>query len=152
MTVPRTPSPGFDWRSLLGLAERLGQETGNEAALRSAISRAYYAVFALARRRLREQGCWQVARDPHLRAWATYLNATGRSCRRIGELEFNLLDQRRRADYEDRLGGIPEKQAARALNRAREILDPLDGLDPNETCCPPTTPTTPSPAGSSTTS
>lgn len=135
-----TPSPaartGFDWRRFLDLAERLGQEA-DEAALRSAISRAYYAAFALARRRLVDQGCWSQARDPHTRVWATYRNASGRACQRIGFRGFNLRDQRRRADYDDWIGGIPASQAVIALDRAREILDLLDSLDPAESCCPP---------------
>jgi hypothetical protein len=138
MTAPPSAvTAGFDWRRFVALAERLGQETGDEAALRSAISRAYYAVFALASRRLRDQGCWQQTRDPHTHVWATYRNARNRTCERIGDNGFNLLVQGRRADYDDRMGGIPAKQAAIALDRAREILDLLDRLDPAESCCPP---------------
>jgi hypothetical protein len=134
---PSTAATGFDWRAFLALAERLAQEVEDEAALRSAISRAYYAVFALASRRLREHGCLSQRRDQHTRVWATYRNAGRTACERIGELGFNLLDQRRRADYQDRIGGIPEKQARLALNRARAILDRLDRLDPDASCCPP---------------
>ena len=140
MTVPQSAVTAvFDWRSFFTLAERLGQEIGDEAAIRSAISRAYYAVFALASRRLRDQGCWQPTRDPHTRVWATYRNARIGRCKRIGDHGFNLLAQRRRADYDDRIGGIPAQQATIALGRARKILDLLDRLDPAESCCPPAT-------------
>jgi uncharacterized protein (UPF0332 family) len=135
----KAPAGRFDWRRFFDLAERLGQEVDDEAALRSAISRAYYAVFALARRRLREQGCLPVGRDPHLRVWGTYRDAGSQVCRRIGDLGFNLLDQRKRADYEDWIGKHAASEAARALDHAREILDLLDRLDPAESCCPPGT-------------
>jgi hypothetical protein len=144
------PPPGatvrFDWRRYLTLAERLAQNTADEAALRSAISRAYYAVFGLARRRLRDHGCWPAGRDPHLRVWATYRDAGDQDCQYIGNRGFNLLDQRRRADYEDWLGQNLAQETARALDVARKILTLLDDLDPDETCCPPATP--PAPSGS----
>lgn len=137
MDPTQAPARGFEWRHLLTLAEQLSREFDNEAALRSAISRAYYAVFALARRRLSHHGCWAVARDPHKRVWATYRDSTEVQCQDIGHRGFNLLDRRKRADYDDWIGGVPAKQAAQALDVAREILDLLDSLDPSESCCPP---------------
>ena len=107
MTVtPSAVTATFDWRQFFVLAERLAREV-DEAALRSAISRAYYAVFALASRRLRDQGCWQSTRDPHTRVWATYRNARSPACVRIADHGFNLLVQRRRADYDDRRNSRP---------------------------------------------
>jgi hypothetical protein len=141
MTAPSTPPrTGFAWRSFLALAERLGREVDDEAALRSAISRAYYAVFALAHRRLSDHGCWSSGRDPHQRVWGTYVAADSEQCQEIGNRGFNLRDRRRRADYDDWLGGIPARQAGQGLARARRILDLLDRLDPAESCCPPAAP------------
>ncbi len=128
----------FDWVRFVDLAERLAAETGDEAALRSAISRAYYAVFAVfavARGRLRDHGCWRSGRDPHTRVWATYRNADGRGCQRIGEKGFNLRDRRRRADYDDVLGADVGRQATVAIVLAREILTLLRALADDETCC-----------------
>ena len=127
----------FDWRRYFALAERLGQDVANEAALRSAISRAYYAVFALARRRLIADGCWNAGREPHKRVWMTYRTADDERCRTIGHRGFNLLDRRKRADYEDWIGHDPAQETAIALNFAREIQALLDSLDPAESCCPP---------------
>jgi hypothetical protein len=151
MRPARTTTQRFDWRRYFDLAVRLGQDVDDEAALRSAISRSYYAVFALARRRLRDNGCWGAGRDPQKRVWATYRAAGTQPCRVIGDRGFNLLDRRKRADYEDWIGKNPAKEAVIALKLAREILDLLDRLNPNETCCPPTAPATTSPAGTSTT-
>lgn len=131
------PTTRFDWRGFFALAERLGQDVADEAALRSAISRADHAVFALARRRLIADGCWNSGRNPHKRLWATYRIADDERCRTIGHRGFNLLDRRKRADYEDWIGHDPAHEAATALKFAREILDLLDNLDPAESCCPP---------------
>jgi hypothetical protein len=137
----------FDWRRFFDLAERLAQDVDDEAALRSAISRAYYALFALARRRLIDDGCWSAGRDPHWRVWTTYRTGGTARCRDIGDRGFNLLDRRKRADYEDWIGRNPAHETTIALEFAREILDLLDDLDPDETCCPPATP--PAPSGTS---
>src|SRR5688572_10755684 len=87
----------FDWRAFLDLAEQLSH-SNEEAAQRTAISRAYYAVFALCRRRLRDQGCWPSGLDPHIRTWNAYRTAGSAACVWIGEKGFNLRDRRRRAD------------------------------------------------------
>ena len=46
----------FDWTGFLTLAERLATDTGDEAAQRTAISRAYYAAYHAAASFVRAQG------------------------------------------------------------------------------------------------
>jgi hypothetical protein len=46
----------FEWDQFLDLARQLGKQTDSEAALRSAISRAYYAVLGIAYLQLIDSG------------------------------------------------------------------------------------------------
>ena len=125
----------FDWRSFLVLAEGLAAHSTDENALRTAISRAYYAVFTVARNRLRDHECWHPGRDPHTRVWATYRNSESLICQRIGDRGFNLRDRRHRADYDDDIGPHVARQASAAIRIAREILTLLDGLAEDDGCC-----------------
>jgi hypothetical protein len=125
----------FDWRSFLVLAERLAAQSADEDVLRTAIGRAYYAAFAVARNRLRDHDCWRSGRDPHTRVWATYRNSNNLNCQRIGDRGFNLRDRRHRADYDDDIGPNLDRQASAAIRIAREILALIDGLAPDEGCC-----------------
>ncbi len=130
-----TAKERFDWRRFIGIAEQLSVDSSDEVALRTAIGRSYYAVFAVAQNRLRDHGCWRSGRDPHTRVWATYRNSRHRGCQRIGEKGFNLRDRRRRADYDDDIGPNVPRQASVAIGVAREILALLDGLDQDVGCC-----------------
>ncbi|MEG4171823.1 MULTISPECIES: hypothetical protein [unclassified Microcoleus] len=56
----------FDWEEYFNLAKELA-ETTEEAKLRSAVSRAYYSVFCLARNYLRD-----IQQDPRLSRNKTY--------------------------------------------------------------------------------
>jgi hypothetical protein len=46
----------FDWSRYLDLADELARRVSDEAAERSAISRAYYAAFGMSRRHLVQSG------------------------------------------------------------------------------------------------
>ena len=84
----------FDWTAYLDLARELAKQTDNEAALRSAISRAYYAAFGMAHRRLVQHNCQLPTDRLHHHVWATYRDANQLDCRRIGVRGFALRDRR----------------------------------------------------------
>jgi uncharacterized protein (UPF0332 family) len=88
----------FDWASYLALAQTLAKSS-DEASRRSAVSRAYYAVFNKARRMLEVEGT--VIPDTgraHDDVWRT-LEGAGKGRRRLGIDGKRLRELRRKADY-----------------------------------------------------
>ncbi len=93
----------FDWGEYLSQAQRLAA-VGDEAGYRSSISRAYYSVFGLARRRLSD-----VERLPvpstgraHEYVWTTFGAASADVTRvAIGAGGRRLRNRRNLADYDD---------------------------------------------------
>jgi hypothetical protein len=125
----------FDWSDSLVLAQRLAQETNDEAARSAAISRAYYAASCTARDRLVAHGCPVSRRGAHAQVWAAYRNSAQKDCRKIGEWGFNLRDRRNRADYDATLMFRLVSEVHVALRFASNILSGLARLSPAERCC-----------------
>jgi uncharacterized protein (UPF0332 family) len=115
MTGPKTP-PDFDPHDFLRLAARLAQSS-EEAEPRSAISRAYYAVFLKARENLRATGValTNTGRDHGL---------VVRALRARGGPEGNQLDrlrvQRGRVDY-NLNARIQQAQALQVIEIAQRL-------------------------------
>lgn len=120
----------FVWRDYLTLAEHLersGRETGvPEAALRSAVSRAYYAVYGLLYGLLWERVSQNVAPlaptgtpadHRRLQLWLRE-----RGLEQESEALARLRRWRNRRDYEGELGGDLSAFCAASLQLAREIL------------------------------
>jgi uncharacterized protein (UPF0332 family) len=119
----------FDWSEYLNLAQELAA-SNEEAKLRSAISRAYYSVFCLARNYLRD-----IQQDPRLSRNKTYdINdhqyvadefIFNRSkSQKISEIGRNLTRLRRlrnQADCEDTIFKL-QKEVGRALSLGRDII------------------------------
>src|SRR5690349_21655344 len=83
----------FDWTHYLTLAQELSGRS-DEAALRCAIGRAYYAVFCLARNRwIQEHGIIPLDVNVHNFIWNEYSRAN-RLGRFIGQDGFRLLNYR----------------------------------------------------------
>jgi len=72
----------FDWNEYLTLAPELRLKQ-SEAALRSSISRAYYAAFCTALHRLHPSGSEVFSRDSHASLWQEY-RRQGRAFSHIG--------------------------------------------------------------------
>jgi uncharacterized protein (UPF0332 family) len=123
-----------DWTEFLTLAEAL-QRTPNspgprEASLRSAISRAYYAAFCVARnfgRDRREFAPTGTAQD-HSLVKDHFRKSSDRTRRKIGIDLDRLRDYRNAADYEDVLGRRPESMAKSSVVIARNVLNALNSL------------------------
>jgi len=123
----------FDWIEYLGLARELaGQTTApptQEAKLRSAISRAYYAAFCKARNHLRDKQGVLIppTGEAHKIVWRQFKNSPNKSRKRIGENLRRLLNDRRQADYEDIVSNLPVL-THKALTRAAQVISALGKL------------------------
>lgn len=117
----------FDWTEYLTLARELAQRT-EESALRSAISRAYYAVYGTCRARLAEEG-FTLPGDgaDHRAVWDIYLNSSSDVGYYIGLDGSRLRRLRNAADYDTEIENLANR-AQRALSDAARILDALARL------------------------
>ncbi|MBX3276441.1 MAG: hypothetical protein KF868_00425 [Acidobacteria bacterium] len=116
----------FDWKEYFSLAEELSQRS-DEAARRSAISRAYYSAFNVARAHAESQG-WpiQTSRDSHKVVWDAFRS------KGFGAVHLNgsrLRDKRRQADYEDNISRLPDLMDT-ALEEARKVFYYLGTIKP----------------------
>jgi uncharacterized protein (UPF0332 family) len=115
----------FEWENFLDLAEVLAAEPNNEAAARSAISRAYYATFHTGRDYLVRAGIpIDRSRNAHLQVQdeLRHKNET------IGQDVKRLHVWRKYADYDTQ--SIPDVagQAAVAVTLARETIDAIKAI------------------------
>lgn len=118
----------FDWANYLLLAEELAARNDQESALRSAISRAYYAVFCKARDALLREGVQiSQAASIHTSVWMTYQQAADAKRRTIGVTGNRLRIDRNRADYRDTFPGLL-KTVHGDLAAARNLMESLEKL------------------------
>ncbi|MBF2057096.1 MAG: HEPN domain-containing protein [Cyanobacterium sp. T60_A2020_053] len=121
----------FDWSEYLKLAQELIESETNEAKQRSAISRAYYAVFCYARNYLKDYLDFQSRRGENehqtvAEEFKTY-DSQNRKMREIGNDLSRLRLDRNKADYEDVFIGLGSK-AKFALKLATSIIDKINEL------------------------
>lgn len=124
----------FDWSDYLILAKELaGLETSpasNEAKLRSAISRAYYATFCLARDHLRDKEKRLIPYDEpsHKYVIDTLRNSSIKERKVIG-LELNRLKiDRNKADYNNEFSDLDSKVRV-VLALAKQVEEKLKSLE-----------------------
>jgi len=119
----------FDWTQYLVLAEELAMHSNDEASLRSAVSRAYYAAFCTARNRLLQEGEEiPTTGEAHATVWTKYRKSVQKHRKDIGTTGDRLRRSRNKADYDDEFPDISEK-VEQALVNARYLLDSLGGLN-----------------------
>ncbi len=114
----------FDWTSYLVLAQDLAKGA-DDASRRSAISRAYYAIFSKARLLLEHEG--MVISDTgkaHDDVWRT-LERAGKGRRRLGAEGKRLREMRRKADYDREFAAL-EKVAEDAVTTAGRLNQLVD--------------------------
>jgi uncharacterized protein (UPF0332 family) len=117
----------FDWTQYLGLAQELAQRS-DEAALRTAISRAYYAVFCLSRDRLEQEGVvFLPDTNIHSLVWEEYRQSNDSIRYYIGIDGKGLRNARNIADYEAEFVDLSAR-TRRALQKAESILNALARL------------------------
>src|SRR5208282_4665971 len=108
----------FDWASYLHVSRALAAQTTDEAALRSAISRAYYAAFGIASARMRADGeNVPSTGEAHKAVWAHFESANDKFRRKIGADGKRLRWRRRQADYEAAVK-ISENEVKDSINTA----------------------------------
>jgi uncharacterized protein (UPF0332 family) len=122
----------FDWSDYFRLAKELaGQSTmpaGHEARLRSAISRAYYAAFCLAKNHLRDKEGHPIPReDVHKWVRDQFKNSLEPNRNQVGHDLNRLRLGRNKADYDDSVPMLP-LTTTKALKRAQRILNTLASL------------------------
>ena len=111
----------FEWEDFLDLAESLASQPSNEAAARSAISRAYYAAFHAGRDYLVR------AKIPIDRSCNTHVQVQDelQKSEAIGQVVKRLHVWRKYADYDDLSIPDVDRQATVAVILARETVDAI---------------------------
>ena len=118
----------FDWGDYLRLASELATRSDDEAALRSAISRAYYAVYGRAAAYLVARGDFADRALMHRTVWEVFKDSPEIARREIWTLGLRLKDQRVKADYQPSFRGSLTKAANESIDRAAALLALLDRL------------------------
>lgn len=118
----------FDFRAYLAVAERLAA-SNDEAELRSAISRAYYAVFHRARDFVHAEGyCPGRARLDHREVWNALKRDPDPARAEIGERGDELHHLRRNADYDRQFAGNLTTSNRQIVDEARAVIEAIDRL------------------------
>lgn len=124
----------FDWSDYLHLAEDLAGRAvvppSQEAKLRSAISRAYYAAFCKARNFLRDKkGDTRIPSggEAHRYVRNRFKTSGDKSYKSIGANLNRLRLDRGKADYDDTISN-PNSLASASLKRSRQALKILSSL------------------------
>ncbi len=113
----------FDPRAFFTLAQSLGTPGHGEEHLRSAVSRAYYACFHVARLALERGGRWRAGTINAHNSVIAELRRRNRS--HLAQRLFSLKQWRELADYELNQP-LTEQFCAQALATAAELLRLLD--------------------------
>ncbi len=90
----------FDWSDYFTLANELSKRP-EEYCLRTAISRAYYYIYHLARQRIIDNR-FPFARhgDTHKQVWEKFESDPDPSCQKLYTLAKRIHDKRKQADYD----------------------------------------------------
>jgi hypothetical protein len=121
----------FDWNNYLTLAEELATRPGDEAAKRTAISRAYYCVFNLAFARAElSAGPYPLRWGYHSWCWTKYKSTPDTRCRQLGNVGDRMKRRRVQADYESADISRLDHQVQLMLDEARQFCTDLAALTP----------------------
>lgn len=114
------------WDGFIALSEELAKRTASEAALRSAISRAYYGIFNHARLYYTSVTGKELRSNDgriHEKLWDWYKENSNRDLRRIGSRATAFRIWRNSADYDKKYKGNLRGNAEFAPKQARELRD-----------------------------
>ena len=120
-------TPPFDWPDFLKLADELSARS-EESCLRTAIGRAYYYAYHLARQRVLDNG-FIIMRggDSHKQVWEKFGNSPEPACKKLYGLATRLKDKRQQADYDKHYPRIQDEFPA-ILELARKFAADLSTL------------------------
>jgi len=120
----------FTWPQYIELADAL--LTDSEASRRTAVSRAYYAVFHAARRRRnRDLGFESTRTIGHQDLWDHFKRTS--VTKQLGFRGERLLKRRQKADY-DISPAWDLMNARTAVDDARRLLNDIDALERDTPC------------------
>lgn len=122
----------FDWHSYLAFAEEVSTMAPDfaepEAAYRSVVSRAYYAVYCSARNLIKQKDHKEFVGNAH-QGLHDYLKEHAHPVRQqLGRRLHALHQLRKKADYEDDLAQPAVRLAGHALKSAKDIESNLEQL------------------------
>ena len=117
----------FSWTDFLALAERLASDTGDEAAQRTAISRAYYAAYHAAAIFVRVKGILTIGHT-HSTVWKALTTDPDPDRVLVGPRGDDLKRLRTNADYRNPFPGDLDSLGRDAIATARVVIDTLDRL------------------------
>jgi uncharacterized protein (UPF0332 family) len=111
----------FNWSLYLQLAQQLAGSL-DEAAHRTAISRAYYSAYhAVNDQLVANNVVTDLQRPSHERVWSVYVKSSQPACKRIGNVGFRLRNARVEADYQGNKTPSPAL-LQRSLRDAQSII------------------------------
>jgi len=117
----------FDWTGFLNVARELCAR-GDEAYLRTSISRAYYYVYNIALIRAEQNGFRAIqGESTHIQLWRLFNQNPEPECVRLGEIANRLKERREKADYRSTYLRIQE-EAKDVLEQAHDFARRLEGL------------------------
>ncbi|HHV54427.1 MAG TPA: hypothetical protein GXX55_03115 [Firmicutes bacterium] len=116
----------FNWQNFLNLSVQLASGV-SEAEWRSAISRAYYAVYHISRRFACSQAYSEPAHGRHQALIKWFKCCAEREYKVLGMGIERLYVKRLIADYNDKQA-VAKKDAEAAINEAKLLLARLRGL------------------------
>jgi hypothetical protein len=117
----------FDWSNYLMLADELGSRL-EEAALRSAVSRAY--VYHLALDRAERNGFAPIrGESTHIQLWRLFKKSPEPTCVNLAEIALRLKEKRERADYNNSFIRLAD-EIQPLLTDARTFAAMLSSLAP----------------------
>jgi uncharacterized protein (UPF0332 family) len=118
------PTERFDWSDYFKLASELAKRT-EDSCRRTAIGRAYYYIFHLARKRIEANGFTIFpGGDSHKQVWEKYTGNVESDCKKLGEIAKRLKEKRQRADYDDFYARLGDDMPA-ILADAEDFADRL---------------------------
>lgn len=117
----------FDWSRFLDVASNLLAEARDEAALRSAISRAYYAAYHAAAAFVRASGLLQ-QRHTHQGVWNALVHDPDPARTEAGKRGDQLHRRRIMANYRGAAPSDLEAFARDAVAEARSLVDAISRL------------------------
>jgi len=122
----------FNWLEFYRLAGDLSSLTADEAAMRSAISRAYYTTYHLAeeRRKNRNIPLPPASAGVHFRLWSLFKNHPQSGCRKVGIDGDRLRKRRKAADYDAVINNLPSETIL-AMQEAQKLIASIISLPAN---------------------
>ena len=118
----------FNWSEYHRVARELSARL-DECYLRTSISRAYYYVFHLGRKRVEDNRFPLSKSDVHRQVWEKFGNSPDHRCRKLAETAKRLKEKRENADYEPFYPHVA-KDAPAMVTLAAQFATDLANLDP----------------------